>query len=114
MTPLPRNEANEILNKIELRHGGSRIEPTVDSDYSFIDVFSGKLPIYYKKEFNTAEKIGEKYSLRLIWHDFSLGEGELTKHEPVYVSTCKSPDELRKAPETISLAVAELKKEIKS
>jgi len=114
--PIPRKEAQELLQKSGLRHGGFTVEPTFDSDYATIDVFSGELPISIKREYETAERIGKRYGLKLIQQDFSPGEGkgEKPQYESVYVLTCKSLRKLRKTPELIATAVAELEKEIKN
>jgi len=111
--PITRKEANEFLRKTKLRYGSSSVDPTVDSDYEHVDLFSEELPISLEKEYQIAERIGSRHGLKLIHQDFSPGEkGELTKYEPVYASTCKSLNELRKAPETIAKAIAELEKEL--
>ena len=111
--PIPRKEAREILKKIGLRYGGFTVEPTVDSDYAHIDVFSNELPISRKNEFKLAERIGNGHGLKLTQQDFSPGEkGELTEYETVYALSCKSLNELKKASEKISTAIAELEKGI--
>ena len=110
--PIPRKEAHEILKKCELRYGGFMVEPTIDSDYKSIDVFSGELPVSTVKEFEEAKQIGEKYGLKLIIQNFTPGEGHPRSrdNETIYVSACTSLDELREAPEKIAKAIVELKK----
>ena len=115
--PIPRKEATEFLKKSKLRYGGFLVNPSVDSDYERIDIFSEELPIYRKTEFDVAERIGRKYNLKLIFEDFSPGEG-LDKgmrpdYEPVFVLTCTSIDELKEASKKISESIIELKRELR-
>jgi len=114
--PIKRDAATRFLEKNKMRYGGPLTNPSLDSDYKHIDVFSQELPIYYKIEFEIAERIGRKYNLKLIFEDFTpgegLGKGMEPDYEPVYVYTCKTFDELKKAPVIINKAINELRKEL--
>lgn len=113
---IPRTEAVTFLEKNKLRYGGFLVNPSIDSDYGNIDVFSHELPISGKKEYEITETVGKKYDLKLIFQDFSLGEGVgkgmESDYESVFVATCRSLDELKEAPTKIAKAIAELEEKI--
>jgi hypothetical protein len=116
--PIPRKEVIKFFRKNNLRHGGLLANPSVDSDYKFIDIFSDELPIYTKQEFDIAESIARKYNLKLSFQDFSpgegIGKGAEPYYEPVFIATCTSPDELRCAYEKIINATKELQNKLKT
>jgi hypothetical protein len=115
--PIPNKEALKILKRLNLRYAGLTIKPAIDADYEYIEVYSGKLPIYTKHEFKIAEKIGKGFNLELKWMDFGRGEKEIeegeVKYEPVYVARCATLNELKEAPKKISKALELLKEELK-
>lgn len=114
--PIRRKGASRFLEKAKLRYGGFLVNPSFHSNYESLDVFSDELPISRKKEYEMAETIGKKYGLTLVFQDFSLGEGGGKGMEPdyqlVFVSTCKSFNELKEAPRKIAKAILELEEKV--
>jgi hypothetical protein len=104
--------ADVIFKSLQLRYAAPLTNPGIHSDYRYADVFSSELPISTKREFEIAEMIAKKYNLKLIFEDFSVGEGSRPNYEPVFVLTCHSLDDLKGASQRIDLALAELKLEI--
>lgn len=111
--PIPKGEADKILKKLKWRYGGPLVNPSVDSDYEHVDVFSTELPIFTKKEFGIAESIGKKHDLKLIFEDFSVGEGLQPEYEPVYVMMCSSLKELKEALQKMDSALGELSEKVR-
>jgi hypothetical protein len=72
---IPQKRADAILKRIKLRYAGTTINPSINSDYELVDIYSNELPIRKKSEFEIAKEIGRKYNLELEWIDFSPGEG---------------------------------------
>jgi hypothetical protein len=107
--PIPMEEASKIFKLCSLRHAGNLLGRNL---YSSIDLYSPELPISRKDEYERAEKIGKENGLKLAIQDFSQGEGEEPKYEPIFISVCTSVEELKKAPAVIAEAVVKLDKEI--
>ena len=109
--PIPRDEAGKFLEASKLRYGGILIETTFDSDYSSVDIFSEELPVGKKEQYDRAKAIGKELGLNLIYQDFSFGEGENPPdYQLVFVSTCKTLEEVLKAPEIIAEGIYKVEK----
>jgi hypothetical protein len=107
---IPKKEAIEILKKIKLRFGWDEID---SSKLRSMDVYSQKLPITTVFETEIAEKIAKRYkNLKFLLQDFDSGEKGPPQWEPVFVVTCTSLKELKRAPRKIAKAIQELKKEL--
>jgi hypothetical protein len=115
---IPQKRADAILKRIKLRYAGTTINPSINSDYELVDIYSNELPIRKKSEFEIAKEIGRKYNLELEWIDFSpgegLGKGVEPRYELVYRMSCRSLNDLKEAPKQITRAVCELKKELEN
>lgn len=111
--PIPWKEGNEFLKKHKFRFGSEHVDTSVsNSDYSRLSLYSEELPILTAKEYDTAERIGQRHGLGVVNQDFGKGEGAPPEYETVYHSKCETLEELKKAPEEIAVAIRELEKEM--
>lgn len=108
--PLEISEFVETLKKLDLHYGGI---PTEDyKSYSHVDIWTGPLGIGRLGEYKLAEKIAEKYGLKLIQQDFSRGEDEPAKYHPVFAASCDNSDQLKTSLDNLQKACDELTSKI--
>jgi hypothetical protein len=116
--PIPLEIADKILKRINLRYASETIEPSISSDYDWIEVYSGQLPVRTKSEFEIAKEIGKRFNLKLKWMSFNKGEGLgeeglKVNYELVFVMKCTTLEELKEASKKIAKAYSLLQRKLR-
>lgn len=106
---ITKNEGDSLIKKAKLPFGSSQGNP----EYKYISLFSeDALPIATEKEYETAEKIAQKYSLKVMNQDFGEGEGMHPSYKTVFVAVSYDIDHAQTAEERIRKAEKELEQEL--
>ena len=110
--PISRRDGDKFIKESKMDFGCEQTNSESSySNYAHISLFSEELSIATVKEYEIAERIGKKHGLKVVNQDFGKGEGAHPEYKTVYTGVYKSIKKLRKAPEEISAAIAELVKE---
>ena len=108
---ITKSEGDRIIKSTKLPFGCDVGNST--DEYEHISLCSeGALPIVTVREYEIAERIAQKYDLRVVNEDFGKGEGMHPDYKTVFVAVAHDIKKAKTAEERITKAEKELEQEL--